>query len=107
MTSFCYWNAGPEEALKNAGEKPVKEEGETGEGETGEKKEEGDGDQQKKDGTGEGTGTADEVKRNDTAKDGEKKKPKVVLVKEAINAVEKVAGVLPLGDKHLQDAVKK
>ncbi|XP_075233640.1 hypoxia up-regulated Grp170 co-chaperone protein isoform X2 [Lycorma delicatula] len=98
---------GPEDTLKdNLGEKPVKEqegEGKT-EGETSDKKEEGE---QQKSESATGEGKAEEIKRNETTKEGEKKKPKAVVVKEVIKTSEIIIGIPPLGEKHMQESLKK
>ncbi|XP_039293804.1 hypoxia up-regulated protein 1 isoform X4 [Nilaparvata lugens] len=103
--------SGPEDALKNnLDEKPVKEEPETGKaGESGEKKDQSEGEEVKQSSEEQQAKEkpTEEQKKNATGKDGEKKKPKVVTVKEAIKFSEKLIGINPLAEKEMQESLKK
>lgn len=101
--------SGPEDALKNnLDEKPVKEEPEKA-GDAGEKKEQSEGEEVKQSSEEHQTKekSTEEQKKNATGKEGEKKKPKVVTVKEAIKYSEKLLGINPLGENEMQESLKK
>lgn len=98
---------GPDEALKENIEKPVHEEPE--------ETRDSDASNEKKESTDE-TGNrtpeetanqTEEAKKNASSADGDKKKPKVVVIKEEIKAEERILSVQSMGEKQLVESLAK